>query len=104
MDNWTRWKEFAKGKRVVSIYIDEHDIWDKCKRFDNHRAFIAAAFATRGLSVTRWAHVYNGDGSVREWGLVFGRADSDLRTTVEISGIIGENLTERTSDESDTQS
>lgn len=102
-DNWKRWKEFAKGKRVISIHVDEHDIWEKCKNFDSHRTFIAAAFRLHGFEVTRWGHEYAGEDRVTKWGLVYGRIDSDLRTVVEISGIVGENLKERNSDEGNTK-
>lgn len=97
--NWQKWKEFAKGKRIVKIVLDEYVIFENTKDYKNHRDFIADVFRARGLEVTRWHHEYLGDNSVSKWGLVYSRADSDTRTIVEVFGIVGENLRERNSDD-----
>ncbi len=97
--NWAKWKDFARGKRVVKIVLDEHVIFENTKDYKTHRDFIADIFRGKGLEVTRWNHEYLGDNTVSKWGLVFARADTDVRAIIEIFGIVGENLRDRSSDE-----
>lgn len=98
-NNWNEWKAYAKGKRVVKLVIDEYTVFANTKDYPSHRDFIADAFRYKGFEVTKWGHSYGASGSVLHWGLVYSRADSDIRSIIEIYGIVGENLRERTSDE-----
>lgn len=90
--NFQKWRDFAKGKTVVKVIIDEYDIVNFSKDFTSHRDFIAHCFAQKGLEVTRWNHKYAENGDILEWGLAYMRADTDIRTIVEVCGIVGENL------------
>ena len=72
--------------------IDEYDIVTNTKYYRDHREYIAHEFSKKGLEVTRWNHKYADNGDILEWGLVYVRADSELRTIVEVCGIVGENL------------
>ncbi len=97
--NFEEWRKFARGKRVVKIVLDEFAIFDNVKDYKSHRDFIADVFRAKGLEVTRWNHEYLNDNTVSKWGLVFARADTDVRAIIEIFGIVGENLRDRSSDE-----
>jgi hypothetical protein len=91
-DNWKKWREFAKGKTVVEIPINEYIVHDNAVQFKSHRDFIRYCFKSKGYEVTRFGHKYRPDGSVDEWGLVFDRGDSDITTTIFVKGIIGVNI------------
>lgn len=90
--NFQKWREHARNKTVIKIQIDEYDIVNNSKDFRSHRDFISHVLAQKGLEVTRWNNRYGPDGEVLEWGLVYMRADTDIRTIVEVCGIVGENL------------
>jgi len=90
--NYQKWKEFAKGKTVIKVILDEYEIVNQSAHFKTHRDYLRHAFSKKGLEVTRWIHDYSASGEVEKWGLVYLRADSDIRTIVEVCGIVGENL------------
>jgi hypothetical protein len=99
-NNFKLWKEFAKGKRILKLQIDADEVFSFSAEYKDHRAYIAAVFARKGVHVTRWNHEYASDGRVKKWGLVYSRTDTELRAIIEIYGIIDENLSERKSDDS----
>lgn len=90
--NWRKWNAFSKGKTVVPVEVDEYAVFESVREHKNHRDFVEALFRKKGYEVTRFGHVYAPDGSVSKWGLVFERADSEIRTLIFAKGIIGENI------------
>lgn len=91
-DNWKKWREYTKNKSIVTVEVDEYAIHANVITFKTHRDFITHLFKERGYEVTQFGHKYAPNGSVEKWGLVFERADSDIRTLVLVKGIIGENI------------
>ena len=91
-ENWRKWNEFARGKSVVAVECDEYAVYNNAVNFSSHRDFITYLFKQRGYYVTQFGHKYTANGEVEKWGLVFERADSEIRTLILVKGIIGVNI------------
>jgi hypothetical protein len=90
--NWSQWHSFSKGKTVVKVEIDEHSIFENTITFKTHREYVEYLFKKKGYKVTQFGHKYSPRGDIEKWGLVFERADSEVRTLIFANGIVGVNI------------
>ena len=77
---------------MVTIRISDQTILNNTHLYKTHREFIASVLKKQSLSVTRWTHEYGVLGSIKKWGLVYTRSDSEIDPAMEIHGIVGENI------------